>query len=81
MKTNKFRHTPDGDIYYYTDFGVFTKEISHRGYSVHIYNVRKIDGEWPSEKELMAFCDDRTSYFGGSATIKGDGASVTCYID
>ncbi len=81
MKTNLTWLDDYDEIRYDTDYGIFTKRITHRGYSVHIYNVHKVSGEWPSDEELMGFCDNRTGYFGGSVVKGEDAATVTCYID
>lgn len=81
MKTLSFSKTEAGDIIYTTDYGTFTKELTNRGYSVHNYRVVKLTGDWPEAKEVAKWCDERVSYFGGSATIQGDAAGVTCYVD
>jgi len=81
MKAQGWHKNETGEIVYETDYGEFTKRVTHRGYSVHVYSVRKVSGEWPSETELMAFCDERTGYFGGEAVIGDETAMVTCHID
>lgn len=81
MKTLSFVRTEAGDIVYTTDCGTFTKERVSQGYSIHQYRVVKLTGEWPEPKEVAVWCDDRVAYFGGSATITGDTAGVTCYVD
>lgn len=81
MKTNLIWRADDGELRYDTDHGIFTKKITHRGYSVHIYSVRKIHGSWPSNEELLSFCDNRTGYFGGSVVKGEDTAMVECFID
>lgn len=64
-----------------TECGQFTVEMTSRGYSQHIYSVKKISGEWPSKDELGRWLDHRWDYFGGTATINEDSASVTCYVN
>lgn len=82
MKTLAQYPTHDIDEFrYVTLYGVFTKRLTTRGYSIHTYLVSKVAGEWPDKKALMAFCDNRAPYFGGSVTTSGDIAIVKCYIN
>lgn len=65
-----------------TEYGDFTVELTHRGYSEHHYRVELVSGEWPTNKdEIGRWLDHRWDYFGGKVILKGSMAAVVCYVD
>lgn len=82
MKTLEIIHGENNKIFYKTDFGVFSKELVYHGFSSHTYNVDKLSGEWPPERELGNWLDDRFDFFGGRVNIIDETrASALCYVD
>lgn len=83
MKTmTKYRNENDLLIHV-TEYGEFTKYVSDRGASAHTHKVEKLSGEWPSNDELMQFCDSRANVV-FSARVVGiwdNRAEVVCHVN
>lgn len=63
------------------------RDYSKKGIANQYYIVQLISGEWPSEKDLITYCDNHSlslhqSHFGGNVRVLTDTQRyVTVYVD
>lgn len=59
--------------------------MRNRGYSIHYYDVELLEGDWPSDEDLITLCDGgdpaHPFHFGGHVRKFGKTASVDVYVD
>lgn len=63
------------------------RDYSRKGRANQYYIVQLISGKWPSDRDLITYCDNRNlslhaCHFGGSVRIMTDThKDVTVYVD
>jgi hypothetical protein len=55
--------------------------IGYRFSAKHVYDVKLLSGDWPSERELATLIDDRYEIFGGQTQLKETTGHVVIYVD
>ena len=62
-------------------------DMTYHGYSEHRFHVELVEGEWPTDNDLITLCDGDTPpasrHFGGHVRKGPDGksAEVSVYVD
>lgn len=62
-------------------------KMTHHGHATHTFHVDLVEGEWPSDGDLITLCDGCTPpnacHFGGRVHkgLDGKSATVDVYVD